>query len=326
MINLFNSEHRILADLSQAFFESIKEELVSRIDSEKKALNKHVTSSGIGLGDYLARNIEKIITTDLQKLVNEVHPELEDLFEKNYQNGPDKKPLPFKVSIDHIFFFESPEKWKPYNLARQLGVHCCPYCNRTYITTLGEDKAKFSRPDFDHFLPKSVYPYFRLSFFNLIPSCVICNRNAKGRKTTSLKNNIYPYSEGFGDKARFTYYPKTYQDLIGQGRPEVGFLFLGSDEHKQKCENNIALFRLKEQYSVHTYELNHLIKLRLLYSVDYIDELMRKYPDLLKSREEAYKMAFGREFELAQDEKRPLSKFTRDILRDLGMLNTLGEE
>ena len=53
-------------------------------------------------------------------------------------------------------------------LARNLHIDVCPYCNRNYInqkkgTTL------------DHFFPKSLYPLVAISFYNLIPSCYSCN-------------------------------------------------------------------------------------------------------------------------------------------------------
>ena len=47
----------------------------------------------------------------------------------------------------------------------------CPYC--------GNDKVKESdrtKTEIDHFLPKRKYPLFAVSYFNLIPSCVFCNK------------------------------------------------------------------------------------------------------------------------------------------------------
>lgn len=94
-----------------------------------------------------------------------------------------------------------------YWLQRQLGVKVCPYCNRMYTTTLfGEEKM---RPDFDHFYPKSKYPYLAVSLFNLIPSCSMCNKK-KGDKAEVIYENeenknlsiIYPYDESFDEPQR----------------------------------------------------------------------------------------------------------------------------
>ena len=55
------------------------------------------------------------------------------------------------------------------------------------------------------------------------------------------------------------------------------------------------------------------------------DEIVFVTPSdhLIKNEKEAYFIAFGKEFEMINDEKRPLSKFTRDILENLKMLNIL---
>lgn len=77
-----------------------------------------------------------------------------------------------------------------YWLQEQLDVRICPFCNRIYTTTLSDGGI---RPAFDHFYPKSVYPYLAVSLFNLIPICDICNKS-KSNKIVPL---IYPYDEAF---------------------------------------------------------------------------------------------------------------------------------
>lgn len=111
-----------------------------------------------------------------------------------------------------------------YWLQRQLGVKVCPYCNRMYTTTLfGEDKI---RPDFDHFYPKSKYPYLAVSLFNLIPSCSMCNKK-KGDKAEVICQDkegknlsiIYPYDESFDESQRcisFRVIPNRKEALTGQ--------------------------------------------------------------------------------------------------------------
>ena len=44
--------------------------------------------------------------------------------------------------------------------AEKLGVTACPYCNRSYIFTVKKDARNGkARPQYDHFFPKSKYPY-----------------------------------------------------------------------------------------------------------------------------------------------------------------------
>ena len=50
----------------------------------------------------------------------------------------------------------------------QLSI--CPYCSEEYIEPTSNTKKQI-----DHFLPKRQYPFFALSYYNLIPSCGTCN-------------------------------------------------------------------------------------------------------------------------------------------------------
>lgn len=84
-----------------------------------------------------------------------------------------------------------------YDLASSLNVTTCPYCNRNYTVTV-DRKKRTTRPDFDHFLPKKDYPLFGLSFYNLVPSCLICNRSVKNQQEVIYGEVIHPYEEGFG--------------------------------------------------------------------------------------------------------------------------------
>ena len=68
-------------------------------------------------------------------------------------------------------------KWDAYALCKAVAPRICPYCNRNFtpiVTIRNLDKA---RPELDHFIPKSIFPMFAVSFHNLIPSCHCCNHN-----------------------------------------------------------------------------------------------------------------------------------------------------
>ncbi|WP_341902250.1 hypothetical protein [Fluviicola taffensis] len=311
MINL--SLNRDLKTMSENFYKLIESELVNRLDDQKTYFNSFQTKSKEHLGDYLEKNLKTIIIGELDFLIKNIKPELDEIFKTNYKTIA-KKPTPFKSKIDRLLFFEEHDKWNAYSFTQQFKLSCCPYCNRTYITTLGETKNKFFRPDIDHFLAKSKYGYLRFSFFNLIPSCVICNRNAKGRKETSLTKNAYPYKEGFGNLAKFNYLPSPV------GLHTIYFDFFCSKAEIKKLNSNIDLFKLKEQYSTHYLEIDHLKFLHDKFNDTYIEDLMTNYPGIIKDKKEAYLIAFGKEYDLINDEKRPLSKFTRDIAENMGLL------
>lgn len=51
----------------------------------------------------------------------------------------------------------------------------CPFCGLSRMDDAFNDR----REDYDHFLPKSLYPFNSLNFKNLVPTCLKCNRTRK---------------------------------------------------------------------------------------------------------------------------------------------------
>lgn len=325
MIDLTKNKKRDLNKLSVAFYEEVKSHLKVAIEENKMFLNDYLTSSRLPLGDYLEEHIEGIITNELNKTLGQHESELKKIFKENYVNklhkgDKKKKPTVFKNVINKIFYYESQDKWKAYSFVGGFDIDTCPYCNRNYITTLGSDNDKFFRADIDHYLPKSKYPYLRLSFYNLVPSCEICNRRAKKDKSMSLSDSIYPYKEGFGEEAKFNYFPKNYKGLVGLGKPKIGFDFSGDAKKIKRIKKNIEVFRLEEQYSTQKLELNHLLQVKEAFPDSYIENLIKNYPDLNLTKEQAYYYLFGIHLREEEDENQPLSKFKRDILKNLDLI------
>ena len=86
------------------------------------------------------------------------------------------------------------------DVLERLKIRTCPYCNRNYTFTVKSSSSaagkKFTtRPEFDHFYCKSKHPLLALSFYNLVPSCSVCNH---GKATDDI--GINPYFDGFQSK------------------------------------------------------------------------------------------------------------------------------
>ncbi|MCT4664936.1 MAG: hypothetical protein N4A45_06850 [Flavobacteriales bacterium] len=209
-----------------------------------------------------------------------------------------------------------------YQLAKNLGVQTCVYCNRLYTKTVIKDfilkkKNKITRPEFDHWFPKSKYPLLALSFYNLIPSCHICNSNLKGDDDMSLDDYLHPYldKESF-DKIKFSY---VYKNSIGERTFEIQPNIL--DNENKKIIKTIESFKLKEVYEAHLDELNDLVALRDKYSDRYLDNLQSILTNSSNvSKNEIYRMAFGVYSEEGDFHRRPLSKMKKDILTELGVI------
>ena len=68
-------------------------------------------------------------------------------------------------------------------------------------TRISKEK-KLLRHHLDHYLPKSLNPFFSLSFYNLIPSCYECNSPLKGDENKIQPYN--PYTDDFDNDAVFS--------------------------------------------------------------------------------------------------------------------------
>ena len=78
-------------------------------------------------------------------------------------------------------------------LYKLFNVRVCPYCNQQYIFSVSQNSYL---GDFDHFLPKSIFPLFSLSLWNLVPCCKTCNQVYKGNRLDVVVN---PHLCGFYD-------------------------------------------------------------------------------------------------------------------------------
>ncbi|AVM49541.1 hypothetical protein [Capnocytophaga sp. oral taxon 878] len=220
--------------------------------------------------------------------------------------------------IRKIFHYDnwlSYDKYNAYDLAKKLDIPTCPYCNRTYTKTVITQKGeKIIRPEFDHWFPKSEYPLLALSFYNLIPSCHICNSNVKGGKKTDLKYHFHPYNPINNFNPIFSYELKDYDSY----KIKIGFR--GEFDEKEKFEKSLKLFELENIYQAHEDEVKDLIKIRQAYSDKYIDMLNDSLEGVNLSKEEVYRLAFGVHYEEDKFDRRPLSKLKKDILTELGII------
>ena len=207
------------------------------------------------------------------------------------------------------------EKYDAYHLAEKLDIPTCPYCNRMYTkTVMGEAGEKIIRPEFDHWFPKSQYPLLALSFYNLIPSCHICNSNLKGKIKPDLKYHFHPYNPINNFHPIFSYELKDYDSY----KIKIGFR--GEFDDKGKFEESLKIFELENIYQAHEDEVKDLIKIRQAYSDKYIDMLNNSLKGVNLSKEEVYRLAFGVHYEEDKFDRRPLSKLKKDILTELGII------
>lgn len=217
-------------------------------------------------------------------------------------------------NIRKIFDYENwlnYDKYNAYDFAKKLDILTCPYCNRTYTKTVITQKGeKIIRPEFDHWFPKSEYPLLALSFYNLIPSCHICNSNVKGKTEFKLDSHFHPYNSANNVKVTFSY---NYKSCDGY-RIKINT----KDDFSR---DSVEAFQLENIYQAHEDEVKDLIKIRQAYSDKYIEILNNSLKGGIHlSKEEVYRLAFGVHYEEDKFDRRPLSKLKKDILTELGII------
>jgi len=217
-----------------------------------------------------------------------------------------------------------------YNALKLVGdlkMVVCPYCNRNFIynTKRGKKKEKGKRTSqMDHFYPQANFPFLALSFYNLIPSCSVCNL-AKGNKWNTESSNfiIHPYDDRFNFDANFIVKVLDAKFYYETNSLEIDFekiitQSVESDSGKelvQRIENHIKAFYLKGLYEEHIDYALELIQKKYAYSDSYIDSLFKQYEGtLFKNREDILRLVTSNFVGEENLSKRPLSKLTRDIV------------
>lgn len=84
---------------------------------------------------------------------------------------------------------------------QQMGLKTCVYCNA--IPTTSNNGEVFYQ--MDHYLPQSLYPFLGTCFYNLQPSCDVCNDH---KKTQDCDFCLYVNSEQHKELSPFRFVPK----------------------------------------------------------------------------------------------------------------------
>lgn len=224
--------------------------------------------------------------------------------------------------IEKVFSYSTlSKKNKSYNLyllANNLSQSTCTYCNRLYTNTIiSEDvdgvELKISRPQFDHWFPNTRFPLLAVSFFNLIPSCTVCNSNLKSDEIFQISTHYHPYVDKIlpkDIKFSFSYTSKTQSGLK-----------VTLNTTKNNIDKVLKIFKIQEVYNAHTDEVKDLLKIKRLYNDRYLRILANETYDNLKiSKEELYRLAFGTYYDEVDFKKRPFSKLKKDILEELEII------
>jgi len=205
---------------------------------------------------------------------------------------------------------------------KHLNPRTCYYCNIDYVNVYKEEneelKNKFT---LDHFVDKGKYPYLALSFFNLVPSCYVCNskikRDKKFYEDEELKNtNPYLKFFDFDKKVKFKLFlTDSCKNLNIKEKDNIDIKL--KERYSNEYEKYVEVFKLNERYQAHKDIVFEMIKNAELYPESRLKELQ----DLTGIPYQEIKKDI---FKLIDDEvdlsKEPFSKLKRDMAEELGLI------
>lgn len=296
MINIYNAH---TADACEKYYSSISPILIPLIDWLSKP----------DLQEFFRINLKTIICGSPSELLY-LHGKFQDSWSDADLKCNVEKIKNGKNIIIHKMFlgYDLLNDTQKYNLLSSIGISTCPYCNTSYILT---DKIGKTRPEIDHYYPKATFPILSLSFYNLIPSCVDCNRK-KGKTDVSLKSFIHPYVDNITNDFHFSYELKSVNDIGVK-------LNIDNVQQNEKLSNTFQLFKIGERYNGYRQVALDLIEIKEMYSDDYLRTL-EAFSKLKIDKQKVYELALGGAFDDAEFYRKPFSKLTKDISRQLDFI------
>lgn len=130
----------------------------------------------------------------------------------------------------------------------------CPYCNADMVYTIKcDDNGKSYKSAFDHFYPRSRYPFLGLSLYNLIPSCDRCNSKFKLDKYKETLETFHPCIDDVDSETHFILIGLTNE--MRQGVEDIDALKIrlvprstSANNVEMSLKNYQTLYRINDVY------------------------------------------------------------------------------
>ena len=291
---------------------AVESEIRSRLNAAISALSAKDAS----IATYIRDNLNSILSSNVMDL-----KKWADFFDAKYPNKFRRKnkkrwrQTNIGKVITLAFNYDRYRENILVEVAKQLNVKTCPYCNMHYTLYANEVKKKsvekLARFQFDHFFDKKRYPMLSMSFYNLIPSCSVCNQ---GKSTGQLALEYNPYYSDINSLFHFRltdplgpYIAARINDEVEVAlNPESGVSIIGLEQYAQ-------MFHLKALYGRHGDIVQEVYD--KAYEDPYYENpsnfsfLSGKAPVYLK------RLWLGNYTEPEEIEKRPMAKFMQDMWR-----------
>lgn len=253
----------------------------------------------------------------LKAFIDSLHVEYTNIatqkvYKPNKVNGKRRKQT-FSKGLLQAMGYENYRENKLVELSCMLNIKVCPYCNHNftlYIDILGKTKMK-GLFQFDHFYDKSDYPYLSMSLYNLIPSCSSCNHQ---KRTIQLDIRYNPYFKAISDEFHFKVMD-SFKLRSGKKGVDKIDIKIERNARGQGINELQEDLHLEEQYSRHKDIVQEIYD--KAYSETYYRNMLTCIP--AEDREKLLNQWLGISLDMNDIDKKPLTKFSQDVLRQARM-------
>lgn len=224
--------------------------------------------------------------------------------------------------------------WGAYLFIDSVDNTVCPYCNRSYTHSVFEGGECSGRPELDHFLPKSIFPFFAVSIYNLIPVCHTCNHTKSNDQVVDIINGSFEFTHFHPSIESDNVMNTTIFKTVNEG-DIVEYLLDNSHTLSQKItltENCSQGSKLAK--SLATYNLATIVEggseLKGFYAHHYKDiertlDMVKRYPsvaidsiaELIGDNKEQLQKSFIQVLISDTPHAEPLGKLKNDMLTDV---------
>jgi len=313
----------IIVDTAIKHFEKEIEEQTKCIQKKLKAFLHGKTRLRKKYIEYLVKISDQLITMPVNKM---------DFHRKKLAriiSGTTMKTKPFigfKDSILTCLGYEARRRdfyprYYPY-----IGIKACIYCNSQL--TITSEKTKFikgirktefkARFQVDHYWPKSEYPAFCVSLFNLYPACANCNLS---KSADPVEFNLYETGTIVKSPYQFKLKPGSVSKFIlSQNINDIELEFV-SPKTKKGYQSTNETFDIDGIYATQKDIVAELIMKSKIYTPGYKKNLATEFSKLFKNDPALVDQLIVGNYTLEKDlHKRPLAKFMIDIAREVNLI------
>lgn len=290
MFKIENGKSKILTTIANEFYSkvnpvkrtgslmknSLKKRLLKKIRNEKDAQKKIFYTK---LAENKFKLLREIITgnpSQLQLIQNKIDGMVIANTIPSFSQtiGGVLTSTTFGTEVLKLFDYKSCRgSLKFIWLVDELNVVVCPYCNDSHthkVKTTDDVKILY---EFDHFIPKVFAPYLSLSFFNLIPSCHVCNSNLKATTIFNLNDYTHPYFDDLNSWVSFSTDNPVNVNDANSFDVEIKTITTNADQIR-KSGNNIALFAIQQRYNHFKDDIIRLEKMKPNFSESKKQEML----------------------------------------------------